>query len=273
MKQLVLWAVSLVLLALSVGNSITNNFNFGNLLVWLLTGVCWGYTLFGKWVDAVLATRVGGVIKVLLAAGCVFFLFVLGVILHGQVRGKAVQQAKAVVVLGCAVHGETPSLVLQQRLQTAYEFHLQHPQLPIVVCGGQGPGEEIPEAEAMRRWLVAKGVPEHLVHCEDKSTSTEENFAFARPILAALGVEPDDVIAYISNGFHCYRAGRYAANCGFTAAQALPAPIAASQILPCYLREVFAVAYYWAFKSPHTGFLKNLVGVVKLVNRNPGLFK
>lgn len=273
MKQLFLWGMSVLLLVLSVGNTLTNNFNFGNLLVWLLTAACWVYTLFGKKVDALLATRAGGVVRILLAAGCVFFLFVLGCILHGQVRGKAVQQAKAVVVLGCAVHGETPSLVLQQRLQTAYEFHLQHPQLPIVVCGGQGPGEDIPEAEAMRRWLVAKGVPEKLIHCEDKSTSTEENFAFARPILESLGIASGETIAYVSNGFHCYRAGRYAADCGFTAAQALPAPIAVSQILPCYLREVFAVVYYWTFKSPHTGFLRNLVGVMKLVDANPRLFK
>lgn len=274
MKQLLLWSISILLLLLCVGNALTSNFNFGNLLVWLLTAACWAYTLFGRRIDAFLGTPFGRVIRILLMVGCGCVLLVLGVILSGQWGGRRqAEQAKAIVVLGCAVHGERPSLVLQQRLQTAYEYHLQHPELPIVVCGGQGPGEDIPEAEAMRRWLVERGVPERQVFCEDRSTSTEENFAFALSILQQLGIAPNQPVLFVTNGFHCYRAGRYAADQGLSAAAALPAPIAVTQILPCYLREVFAVVYYWTFKSPHTGFLRNLVGVMKLVTSHPEFFK
>lgn len=275
-KQWIFRVLAALLLALSVGITLTNNFNLGNLLVWLLTAVCAVYGLFTAPVDRFLTgTRPGRVVCAVLAVGFGFFLVVLGFILYGQWGGAAdtKKDAKAVIVLGCAVHGQTPSLVLQQRLQTAYEYHLEHPETPIVVCGGQGPGEDIPEAEAMRRWLVNAGVLEGQIFCEDQSTSTEENFAFAGPILRALGVAGDDPVVYVTNGFHCYRAGRYAADQGFVNAAALPAPIAVSQILPCYLREVLAVVYYWAFKSPHTGFLKNMVGVMKLVSGHPGFFK
>ena len=274
MKQIVLWVLSALLAAVSVWYAAATNYNFGNLLVWLLTAVCVLYTLFWRQVDAFLLHTIAGRVALgLLAAGCTFFVFVLGVILRGQWAAAPARDARAVVVLGCAVHGETPSRVLEYRLETAYQYHVQNPDAVLVVCGGQGPGEDIAEAEAMRRWLVQRGVPAGQILCEDQSTSTEENFAFAKELLARRGIDAGEPAVYVTNGFHCYRAGKYAAAAGFARAQPLAAGLPLTQILPCYLREVFAVVYYWAFKSPHTGFMKNLVGLMALVQAHPGTFK
>lgn len=249
MKQAVLCALSAALLALSALYAVTTNYNFGNLLVWLITGACLLYTIFWRRIDPFLESRPGRLLLGLFGAGFAFFLFVLAVILRGQFAPAPAGGEQAIVVLGCAVHGERPSAVLEYRLQAAYEYHLQQPAALLVVCGGQGAGEDISEAEAMRRWLTAKGVPEAQILCEDQSTSTEENFAFAKTLLEQRGVKADSPVVYVTNGFHCYRAGKYAAAAGFTQAAALPAAISWTQVLPCYLREVFAVVYYWAFKS------------------------
>lgn len=249
MKQAVLCAISAALLALSVLYAVTTNYNFGNLLVWLITGACLLYTAFWRRIDLFLASGPGRALLGLFGAGVAFFLFVLGVILRGQFAPAPAGGEKAILVLGCAVHGETPSGVLEYRLQAAYEYHLQNPEALLVVCGGQGAGEDITEAEAMRLWLAARGVPERQILCEGRSTSTEENFAFARALLEQYGVKADSPVVYVTNGFHCYRAGKYAAAAGFAQAEALPAAISWTQVLPCYLREVFAVVYYWVFKS------------------------
>ena len=273
MKQIVLTALSVVLAALSARYALTTNYNFGNFLVWAAAVVCVVYTIFWRRLDPwLLGTLPGKLLLGLAGVGCALFAVVLGVILFGQVSAKPTGKEKALIVLGCAVHGETPSAVLVCRLQAALEYHHQNPDAWLVVCGGQGPGEEIPEAEAMRRWLAARGVPEELILCEDKSTSTQENFRFALALLAEKGIGPEAPLAYTTNGFHCYRAGRYAAGEGYTDLAALPATLPPIQILPCYAREVFALVYYWVFKSPHTGLMGKLVGLVSVLPR-PALFR
>ena len=115
-----------------------------------------------------------------------------------------VDEPKAIVVLGCLVKGETPSLMLKARLETAVGVIEENPDALIVLCGGMGGNEKITEAEAMRRYLTEKGIPEERMILEDKSTSTEENIAFAAEILKERGISDDIII--VTNEFHQYRA-------------------------------------------------------------------
>jgi uncharacterized SAM-binding protein YcdF (DUF218 family) len=261
MKRIACGALSLALAALSVYYAAVTNFNFGNLCVWALTAACILYTVFCRRIDAFLTgTAPGRVLLALLAAGCAFFLFVLGVILRGQSARRASGQEPVLIVLGCAVHGDAPSRLLTCRLEAAWDFYEENPQATLVVCGGQGPGETRAEAAVMRDWLVRRGIPAEHILLDDASTSTEENFENARRLLAARGISAGEPAAFVTNGFHCWRAARYAAQAGFSDARAVPAAIPAAQLLPCYLREVFAVVYYWAFKSPDRGLMHRFVG-------------
>ena len=110
-----------------------------------------------------------------------------------------------------------------------------------------------------------RGVDLHLprVVAERRSTSTEENFTFARELLRQRGLDADTV-AYATNAFHCYRAGQYARMAGFAAARAVPAKTPLRSALPCYLREVPAVLYYWAFRRIDGGPLQGVVGLMSL---------
>lgn len=112
---------------------------------------------------------------------------------------------ETVVVLGCEVQKNTPSRMLTERLQAAYQFLNEHPEAQCVLSGGQGAGESISEAEAMFIWLRDHGIEADRLYLEDQSTSTKENLAFSREIIQMNHLNPDLII--VTSGFHEYRAG------------------------------------------------------------------
>lgn len=266
-RQVFQWAVAAVLVLSGAGYAVGGSRNLGVYLVWALAACSTAYALAWRRVDAFCAQGVGRALKLLLLAGAALYCIVLAYILAGQFQSAAVQEsrpARAVIVLGCGLRGEAPTALLVDRLEAALAYHESHPEAVLVVSGGQlGLNEAISEAEAMRRWLVGHGVPEEQIFCEDASTSTEENFRFSRAVLEAHGLSPQEPLRFVTNGFHCRRAGLYAAAGGYTDILPLAADIPLSQILPCYLREVCALAEYIALKSPRTRFLRE--GVRQLI--------
>ena len=111
-------------------------------------------------------------------------------------------------MLGAAVHGRELSNTLAGRLAVAVTYHERSPSSLIVVSGGQGPQEEIPEAVAMRQYLLDHGVPDDHIIVEDRSTSTEENFRNSRLLLDER-LTPGYSVAFVTDEFR--RAGRRAA--------------------------------------------------------------
>lgn len=144
---------------------------------------------------------------VALTVGAFLFLTVEGLLLfHGQRDNRAIP-ADAVIVLGAGVNGQTPSLILQSRIDVAADYLHRHPEIPAVLSGGQGPGEDITEAEAMRRGLLNRGIAPERLLLEAASTSTAENLAFSKEVLKGHGLETDTaVIAVVTSDFHCLRA-------------------------------------------------------------------
>ena len=174
---------------------------------------------------------------------------------------------RVIIVLGAGLHKDKPSKLLQCRLNKAYDYAAAHPDTLVITSGGQGRDEWLPEGDAMRDYLIAKGLPADRVLAESGSTSTEENFAFSLTILREHGFDETTPIVYVSNAFHCYRAGKYAALAGFTKATALPAATPLRSVLPCYLREALALLYYWVFKTSASGPMHAMVGLLEL-NKN-----
>ncbi len=121
----------------------------------------------------------------------------------------------AVVVLGCRVEGDTPSQALQRRIDTAADYLLGHPEVPVVVSGGKGAGEQVSEAEAMRRGLVDRGVAEDRILLEDRSTSTLENLTNSAEILDEHGLGSRVVV--VTEGYHLHRALEIADRVGLDA--------------------------------------------------------
>ncbi|MFR9750069.1 YdcF family protein [Nocardia sp. 004] len=75
---------------------------------------------------------------------------------------------------------------LHNRLTAAWLQSIAAPFSPIVVTGGN-PRNGITEAEAMRRWLLAHGVPAARIHVENRAGSTVQNALFSTRMLRAAG--------------------------------------------------------------------------------------
>lgn len=150
-----------------------------------------------------------GSVTALCAVCCAFF--TVNIFIFAE---RGLENPEAVIVLGCQVRGEEPSLMLQRRLDAALEVLEQNPEALCVVSGGQGSGEDISEAEAMKRYLTERGVSSDRIILEDRSVSTRENIRFSAELLKERGLSRA-VIA--TNEFHQYRAGIYAKRNGLTA--------------------------------------------------------
>ena len=215
------------------------NLNFGLLPVALLGTALLVYGLFFE------KLPFRKVISSLLAFGlAVIIAFTSFLALYGR-NDNATYEEQTVIVLGCGIRGERVSVGLAKRLNKAYEYHLQNPEAVIIVSGGQGPQEDIPEALAMKRYLVSKGVSEDKIIMEDKSTSTITNFKFSHEIMKEKGL-PDDSVVFVTNGYHVYRGASYAKAEGLTVKH-LGTDIIWYTIPMNYLREMLAVLKMWVF--------------------------
>lgn len=263
--MIVVYALAALLVVYSVSLVLTSNFNMGNFLVWLLTAAVCGYAAWHEPIDRWLTSPGwGSAVRVVLLAGTAVYAVLLAFVAVSGYANQATGNEQIVIVLGAGLRQDRPSLLLRYRLDAAYEYAVAHPDALLVTSGGQGRDEWVPEGQAMRDYLIEKGLDPERVFAECKSTSTEQNFEFSKELLRAKGVDVEQPIVYVTNAFHCYRAGKYAAMAGFENAKAIPAGIPLRSVLTCYLREVLAVLYYWVFRSATYGPLKGMVGLLSL---------
>ncbi len=179
-------------------------------------------------------------------AGCyalaAVVLLVCGVLMLSAQHNQKDVQADAVIVLGAAVHGDKVTWVLENRLNTTIEYLDAHPDAICVVSGGQGAGESVTEASAMKKYILERGIDAARVYAEERATNTRENFRYSKAII-------DDVcgenasISFVTTDFHCYRAGRVAMAQGIDAV-ALPAPDVWYLRLNNFLRESVGICVY-----------------------------
>ncbi len=149
-----------------------------------------------------------------------------------------------VVVLGCRVYGERPSLSMVERLDAAYEFLIENEEAKCVLSGGKGTGENISEAECMYRYLVEKGIDANRLYKEEQSTTTRENLAFSKEIIKEEGLPTK--IAIATSEYHVYRAGLIAKSLDMEYS-AVPGRTAIWLFPTYYVRELYGILYEWVF--------------------------
>lgn len=143
-------------------------------------------------------------------------LLVSGAFVVSGAHTETGQKADCVLILGAGVHGSTLSLALQSRLDAALSYLAEHPSLPVIVSGGQGRGEDLSEAEAMRRYLTEHHIPNGQIYMEDQSRNTKENMVFSKALMEREQIS-HQTVAVVSSEFHLYRAKRLAASAGMHA--------------------------------------------------------
>lgn len=149
-----------------------------------------------------------------------------------------------IIVLGAQVRGRKITDSLKRRLDCASEYLKEHPDVHVIVSGGQGKDEEVTEAYAMARYLECEGLDRRRIVQEDVSVNTLENLKFSRNLIA----DVDTPVGIVSNNFHVYRGCVYAKRAGFK--EPFPIPASCHPLLfPNYfVRECFAVWKLWLKK-------------------------
>lgn len=157
---------------------------------------------------------------------------------HGQMN--ATYDADYIIVLGSKVNGTKPSYSLQYRIDKAAEYLKSHEKAIAIVSGGKGKGEDISEALAMKNELMKLNIAEDRIIMEDKSTSTDENIKFSKPLI------PDNMKKgmIVTNDFHMFRAKKIAAKQGLQL-EGLPAATPKRIVIPSNIREYLAITQYW----------------------------
>ena len=196
---------------------------------------------------ALLFNKLARWLKILLLSGIGVAVVLSSVLIAGGKNDTVTYSEDAIIVLGAAVHGKTPSLTLKRRLDKAVEYHTQNPNAIIIVSGGQGAQEDISEAEAMKIYLIQNGVKSDKIVKEDKSTSTTENFAFSKEILDKQ-LSGDYSVAFITNEYHILRASLCAKRAGLENTTHLHSNTTLSYLISGTLRECLAVVKYIIFK-------------------------
>ena len=222
--------------------SMLSNFNLGVILPAVLGVPLLLLGAFMHHMESGFPAVLKWILLVCYALGAVY-LIVAGILMGTAAKRADKVNADALIVLGAAVHGDRVTWVLSNRLDTAAEYLDAHPDTICVVSGGQGDGETVTEASAMRKYLVErKGIYAGRILVEDRATSTLENFAFSKKIIdEQLGENAS--IAFVTTDFHVFRAGRVARKAGLDAI-GLAAPDVWYIRINNFLRECVGITVY-----------------------------
>lgn len=238
--------LALILLILFIAPLAVNNIrDLGNLfgivfcavyLIWI-NNLLWVGRLKKKIKEHKVSKMILNIIYTLVIIGVVYAIAVSASMVTAIV--KTPEPGSTVVVLGCKVNGESPSLMLRKRLEAAYSYLDQHKDAVCIVSGGQGPNEGISEAQCMYNYLTEHGIDKTRIYMEDKSTDTDENIRFSQKIIEQNQLSP--ALAVATDGFHELRASIIAQKNGVESVGSVPADTPL-YLLPTYwVREWFAI--------------------------------
>lgn len=219
-------------------------FNIGNILGMIFCGimlfVTWGGKSFSRLVKCMKQKKLGKIVVKFVSV-----IFVLGVVYVGFLTGLIIKANNTkpmndctVIVLGCQVRGDHPSLMLKQRIDAAYAYLSQNPDVPCIVTGGQGEDENISEAQCMYDYLVDMGIEPDRIYMEDKATNTVENINFSKEIIEKNNFSRNTAI--VTDIFHQYRASNIVKEAELTYGS-VPADCSWYLVPTFYVRELVAI--------------------------------
>jgi len=205
--------------------------------------------LVGLFYDEAVLLMQGGIgawikwIAVFCYAGFLLLVMACSILIVREIKADVPKNADAVIVLGAGVHGTKPSRALQHRLETAAEYLRNNPNTIAVLSGGQGPQEDITEAEAMHRYMLELGIDERRIIDESAARSTYENFLFSKDILDKRFSDGYTAV-FSTNDFHIYRAKIAAKKAGFGEIRGMGCPSPFYIVPNYYMRETMAIVRY-----------------------------
>ena len=192
-----------------------------------------------------LKRKIVNILKYIFIVFFIPFILVQFLILSGR-KDESDKQVDYIIILGGRVYGEKPSRSLNERIITAAKYLKEHKDIKVIASGGTGKGEEISEAEAIKRELIKNGIDETRIIKEDKSKSTIENLKFSlekineNRVANNKNINEKAKVLIVTNGYHLYRSKKIAELFGYEA-YGLSAKTPLISIPKSYLREFLSI--------------------------------
>lgn len=158
--------------------------------------------------------------------------------------GQPEKRCEYMIVLGCMVRDDGPSVSLQNRIDAAYDYLTAHPDVIAVVSGGQGKDEPMTEARCMYDHLVAMGIDPDRVWMEEQATSTWTNLQYSLALIEDKTGQRPSSVGLLSSEYHLFRASLQAKSLGLETVGIPAKTTLPSQALNHFLREIAGVWHY-----------------------------
>ena len=177
-----------------------------NLLTMLFSVLLYFYLAVWPVIGGLEKGRFGTKLYVLISLSAVYVLALMAVYLLSAALNlfhlKKRQGADYIIILGAGLIGTRVTPLLAARIDKGIELLHDNPNAVLIMSGGQGPGEDIAEGEAMARYAEQKGVDLGKIIVEGKSTSTEENLLFSRELMS----RDRPRVIVVTTAYHVFRA-------------------------------------------------------------------
>lgn len=172
---------------------------------------------------------------------------------------RCVNTAKAdyIVIHGARIKHDSPSPLLQKRIEKAIElFKSQKEHSYIIASGGQGNDEEFSEAYVIKKYLVDHGITPDKILMEDKSTTTYENLLFSKQMIEHMGPDKDYYCVFVTSNYHVLRTAIWAKRAGING-DSIGCKTARYYMPAAAIRE--SIAFIFQYKKLAFGFVSWMV--------------
>lgn len=183
------------------------------------------------------------IVGFLLLAGLALFGVLVAAVCVCARKERHAAPAQCIIVPGAKVWPDGRMTgTLQKRCRRALELWREDESAIIIPCGGQGADEPVAEAEAMRLYFEAEGVPPARIKTECTSVNTRENLVNARKIMRDAGLR---TAVIVTSDYHVQRTLWLARDVGIDArGLAAPSPTTPRAYRRARLREACSWAAY-----------------------------
>ena len=177
-----------------------------NLLSLLFAGLWFGFLVVWPIVGTWQQTSLGLALYVIVSFSAVYMLALMAMYALSTMLNlfhlRKSRRLDYIVVLGSGLNGSQLTPLLAGRMDKGIALLARNPRARLILSGGQGPGEDLPESDAMAAYATQRGVDPARILRERQSKSTEENLQFSRAMMA----EPRPRVAVVTTAYHVFRA-------------------------------------------------------------------
>ena len=245
MRKKTMTVLSVILVSYALITLVAVSPQFGNMIIFV-AGILLG-------LDVLFYDRMNKkgkkIINTLMILSLVFSLSLTAVMVSAAHGHPALVENtdQTLIILGAKVNGNSPSLMLSRRLSAGLAYAEAHPQCQIIVTGGKGDNETMPEGIVMKQWLTHHGIQEKRILVEQQARNTGENLKYSSRIIEQNDLNPDIVIA--TDSFHQLRARILAQSSGLNKVQTVNADTPLLFKPMYFVREWFGLIKAVVFKK------------------------